>query len=501
MRRNSLVFLLVIFFLMGRTQTNFSWFPVHPNTQNNYRVDTAASPITTVIKIDSISAGSLTYHFNTIITDCDTCQNSQLENDPFDSTYVLNNQPQFLNRSFIKTTANAFYFKSIHKRFVLCPFLPVGASWIYDTLQNINAALIGKHSQNVLGTNDSVCVIKLSTNDTIVLSKNSGIIQFPFTTNSHHTYKLVGSEGPVNAGVRLKRFHDFFNFQVGDVFQYSFLDNDYNFFPPKFVSGHERWEILTTTVFTDSIHYTIRKTYFDSLKYGGSAPAITAYTSTLNIAFIDSIKHPANTYPLQEIMVNPYFIYNNGIRHIHKIIQSLDTTQRVSKQFGQVCPDTYLSHGINGAAIQTSFANVFLNRNSAKIVGLKLTDGLGVTSELYNDYDRVYEHCLIGYVKSGDTTGVVYHDNYSTVSIKTNPLIRDYVIYPVPANNQVIISGALKYGSTIALINTTGECVLKLPTSSEPTQVINIAPLANGLYFIVISDQNFSATKKLVIQH
>ena len=158
------------------------------------------------------------------MANCDTCNNKNLVNDPYDSTYVLTAQPQFLKQYFKVISPSVFYFKDPNS-LVIKVNTSIGSSWIFDSTAAITATTIAKQQQFVLGNLDSVCFIKLSTNDTILLSKHFGLVQFPFTTITKHSYKLAGIETPNSfCGTKLKRFRDFFSFNIKDVFQFEFFD-------------------------------------------------------------------------------------------------------------------------------------------------------------------------------------------------------------------------------------------------------------------------------------
>lgn len=499
MRKNKFVFLFVFFVFGIKSQTNYNWFPFHPNTQYNYKIDSAASSISAVVKMDSISATGL-FHLNKIVSNCDTCKNSLLVNDFYDTTYVLNNQPQFGGHYFYKTSSSGFYHKG-SKSFLLCPLKPVGYSWTFDTASAITATLLSKSLNQIFGVSDSVCLIKLSTNDSIVLSKTFGIVSFPFKYGAVNAYRLTGLEGSVNLGTRLKRFHDFFDFQVGDVFQYSFTYNDFNSLPPLLKQGRERWDVLSVIHYTDSIHYKVRKTYYDSLKIGNSSPAITAYTSTVTISFVDSLQHLANLYPGQEIRADPYFLYNNGMKYIHKIIPGTDNHSLSTKSFGINCPNLFLSSGETGAALETSFTNVYLNKNSQKVVGRQVTEGLGFTSELYNDYSRVYERCLIGYIKKSDTSGTVIETN--PLSISKNAAEKNaFSFYPVPANETLAISGPIQKGMLIQILDCFGTTLSQeLILATVNSCILKTSAYKSGLYFVRISGKDFDLVKKIIVSH
>jgi hypothetical protein len=241
--------------------------------------------------------------------------------------------------------------------------------------------------------------------------------------------------------------------------------------------------------------YTIRQTYFDSVKYGGFNPAITSFSTFINITFKDSAKHLANLLPHQEILTNPYHIYNNGIRAIHKVTYRVDVNNRIEKSFGENCPNITLSPGNSGAAEQTGFTNVYINRNHKKIVGRRVTEGLGFTSELFNDGDRIYERCLIGYIKGADTSGTIYEGD--PLLVKTYQVNSPFKLFPIPVESALFIQSADHEIYCITLINALGEKML----DNCALKQIDVSMLPNGIYFMIISGKEFTATEKIIVQH
>lgn len=493
--KNKLITALLLFCLCHHAQTNFGWYPVQPGIQYNYRSDTSTSAISTVIKIDS-AAGN-TFFLNNVVMPCDTCRNARLLNDYFDSTYTLNQQAQFLGHGLIKTNTNTFYFYG-PKRFVIKTHLGVGSTWLFDTLQGLTASIVAKYTQAVFGTSDSLCAIKLSTNDTLVLSKTYGILRFPFQTLVKHQYTLVGVEGNLSAGIKLKRFHDFFNFYPGDVLQYELLEDDFNTLPPMLSQGHERWDILSVNNYADSVVCRIRKSHYDSLKYGGSQPVITAFTQTQTLTFKDSLTHLANSWPFQEIFATPYFLFNNGIRYIHRSVP-ITYHQREGKQLGQGCPNIYLSAGVNGAAQETGIKHVFINRNASKIIGRSLVEGLGFTNELYNDYSRISQRCLIGYKKGSDSSGTIYQYGVTGLSnLKNTPAL--VIVYPNPVSNDLCLLNTQAGKKIICIYNATGTLVMQheINGSSTPT-AIDVRKLDAGIYTLIIDSETQRQCAKIII--
>jgi hypothetical protein len=476
---------------------NFSWYPVKPNQQLNYKTDTEQVLISTVIKIDSSKSinGTAWYFLNRIVTPCDTCQNQNLANDPYDSTYVLNDQPQFLKRKFAQLQSDLFYFCSPNSYVIRINKNP-GYSWIFDSTFNITATVLSKQQQNIFGSIDSVMSIDLSSGDTIILSKNNGVIQFP-VKNSLWNYTLSGTEGIQSQGAVLKRFHDFFNFSVGDVIQYSLVDDDGNFFPPKIQSGHERWQFFSVNNYPDSVVCHVQVVHYDSAKYGASPPAITSYTQTKRIVFYDSITHFANAYPLQEIPVWPFFPYPYVMKEIHHCQVGKDNKNRDIKFFGENCPNFYLTAGHTAAAAETSFPNVFLNRNTRRIVGRQLTEGFGITSELYNDYDLIIQKCMIGYIKGNDTSGTIIGPLNVGIHEYTSKM--DIGIYPVPANEFIIVPFCEGLNS-FQLSAMTGELMMRGILKQNAPTLISTGSVPDGIYLLSLSG-TYRLTKKIIIRH
>tara|TARA_B110000908_G_scaffold57698_1_gene70302 strand:- start:20099 stop:20923 length:825 start_codon:yes stop_codon:yes gene_type:complete len=190
-----------------------NWAPI--KGQNKYNYSLGESDILShTIWIDS-SANNSSY-LNRIIRDI-----------PDEDDYDLGNQTQFLMGEMESLENGIFHFKD-SASFVILTQASLNQSWLYDTLNNVGAKVSSLEQNNVLGQNDSTKTIKLytingsdsiSTGDSIVLSKNYGIVQFYSTEQRNYTLK--GIEGQNQIGEQSLNFFDVFNFSVGDVFQYS----------------------------------------------------------------------------------------------------------------------------------------------------------------------------------------------------------------------------------------------------------------------------------------
>jgi hypothetical protein len=184
------------------------------------------------------------------------------------------------------------------------------------------------------------------------------------------------------------------------------------------------------------------------------------------------------------------------MKEIHRCQVSKDNNRDV-KFFGENCPNFYLTQGHTAAAAETGFPSVFLNRNSRRIVGRQLTEGLGVTSELYNDYDRVIQKCMIGYIKGSDTSGTIIGP--LNVGIREYHMGRDIAIYPVPADEHIVVPfcEGLKSFQVIAI---TGELIMAGILQKNSCTTINTALVPDGIYLLTL-EGTYRPTKKIIIRH
>lgn len=247
---NSKNLLLFLFFVPFFTNAQ-EWNPINLHDKYNYQIETA-NYISHTIWVDSVDLvdGDSIFYLNRIVVDCPNC-------DPnFPNKYKIANQGQFLQEKMIKKQNGGYRFEG-NQTFFLKPKTSLNESWIYDSMQNIQATVILIAEEDVLGNIDSVKTILLSNNDTLLLSKNHGIIQFAESTNQ---YSIRGIEGK-NIGEQVPGFWDFYDFEIGDVFQYRILNTGV------FSSSRRihKWTVLDRIETDSSIVYMVKNVRSDTI--------------------------------------------------------------------------------------------------------------------------------------------------------------------------------------------------------------------------------------------
>ena len=186
-----------------------NWQPVHLYEKYNYQRGNTEI-IYETIWADSIQASmqDTVYFLNKICKKTYYCT-------------IWRNAFTFLQREFICKEDK--YVFSDPNTYVLLKNIDIGDNWMFDTLQSITATLDTTLHTLTFGTEDSIRIISLWDGisnyiDTLLWSKNYGIIRFPNFNDSSKFYSLIGLEtaelGIQNPGVR-----EIYDFSVGDLFE------------------------------------------------------------------------------------------------------------------------------------------------------------------------------------------------------------------------------------------------------------------------------------------
>ncbi len=475
-----------------------NWQLINPLYKYNY---CTVNPlvVSATIWVDSVK-NNVSY-LNRIIAPCDTCVSAHLADNFYDTAYVLSNQPVFLQRKIIPLSVGIYnlYDKG---NLVMHTNYPLNTSWLFDSVNNINAQVISKTPALIFSSTDSVQTIQLSCGDTIILSKNYGILQYPKAYGNHQYYKLVGIEG-INKGLQTFKFKDCFNFSVGDILQYTTVDQNYIFTPPSFKQGATKIQILNRIKNTDTISYQVKTTSIDSSWLGGNTPAYTYSTSMDTLTFIDSINHFANLYPNQlvPVAVSPQFSFISTPA-INQLQTDIDPNNLSVKRYGVVCPNTTFGAGNYGVASSVDTINpyLYLIRNGVLILGCEAKLGLGITSDVYNDYDRLKTTCLTAYVKGTDTVGILIPDAQPSAIATNKAPSFTLMVFPNPGHDQITFTFSSLYKGEIELYNNAGRQVFSDNVNNRIEYKIDISNFNPGIYLVKCNYNNSLITKKIIIQ-
>jgi hypothetical protein len=235
------IFLMIGLLMHSKTQCQ-KWRPFNSKWIYNYSVGQGDSINFDVsIWCDSIDASDIDsiYFLNRI-----TVQ---------DENNYYRNQSHFLQEKVIFSNNNMTFRFMDPESYVIKPKSNVNDSWVFDTIDNIQAKVIQTAVKPIFGENDSVKVILLSTNDTIIISKSYGIIQFPNFGNKGN-FHLIGIDN-LRLGSTVPKLNDFINYSTDDLFEFKLFTSTKGTNPRDHIEDwqHYRYKITRTKKENDTL--------------------------------------------------------------------------------------------------------------------------------------------------------------------------------------------------------------------------------------------------------
>ena len=400
-----------------------SWNPIKIGQKYNYQIQDSDF-ISTTIWIDSTRTidNDTVYYLNRIVEDCDTCP-PYIEGYP---QYALITN-QFLQKTARKTDTS-FVFES-PEHFIIKPNTKVSDSWIFDDSLGISAQVISIQYKTVFGQQDSIKTIELSTNDTIILSQNYGILRFDSPYDKTR-YNLVGINNSI--GKSLPDFHDFFNFSVGDLFEYHGNDwqveSDQKFFIRKvqITTKYSSGNTLKYGVHVKEYRrlYALPTEFYHWSKYA----SYREYDD--NWVFVDSLNHPTNLFNKQ--LTNIENRDNTCDYNLSRIIVKKDSAGLYSKQVGTMFSDDFFKRS------ETNPDILIRNIERCDEHEYFFTEGLGIVHQDDDGFEWYSYEDLVAY-KIGDRTAGEF-TNDEDLLVSSNELSSNIPqIYPNPATNSIHI--------------------------------------------------------------
>jgi hypothetical protein len=485
-----LSFLLVCMAIPVRAQ---NWAPVNPYESFNYKKGN--DPLVTVtIRKDSVrlSGTDSIYYLNRLM--CDSC-------DAVHSGYGLKNQPSFLMRTAIHR-ANGTWNLLGPGNIAIPTSLPVGTSWLYDSINGISARVTFVGVAGFFGGVDSVMKFLLSTNDTVILSKNFGILRYPAAPAANSYYNLVGIEGR-NAGIRVPGMKQIYDMNVGDMFEYhSYIDNTffYNFYSWSFI---DKYTIIQKTIKGDSLIYAVQGLEREDDQYPGAGHATTYRVINTNKTYVDSLKHFANSYRGEgRVMQKDKSSSFNFPTEYNYMRFYTDTSGLFTKEVG------FASLGQD----MLSFCMVSLNGSDTLApVSIPLgygasstyRTGLGQTDYVYSEDQHVVDYHLVAWEKSGVSSGVFTPDSLLKApaplgiqSFAFPPFT--FTLSPNPAQDHIRVNMSSQQEGVASITDLQGK-ILQRSYFKGPQLDFETTTLQAGLYLVKIQTEAHLLVRKFVV--
>ena len=478
--KNITTILIMVFALNIVSAQN--WKPINANLKYNYS-DVNCYYTVWVDSVKCINNDSV-FYLNKVIKKVKIGDGS----DPYYAIdYYKKNQSQFFLSDIIYSANNDIIMKENDSvKFLIKPYSGLSDKWVFDSLLNDTAKVVDISTMMIFGNIDSVKIIRQTSNDSIILSKNYGIIKFPANNLGNQYVNLVGIEDQ-NLGVLIPKFQNFFDYNIGDVFydKYQSYGRWYDYFI------YKKATILSKEINGDTIKYNMD---FKSKNIVIGHYGYSNDTSYLNnadslLVFVDNNDHFLNKYNYQPIL--------NGVSGMnYKPVNVLyDSTYHVLTKSYHYYPFCEIN---SDTIVETSN----LTWCSFECHSATYGNGIGTITKsnfIYNGspWPSLREReDLIGYMKSGINYGTILNDSMFLSTPTLNNTQLDLKVYPNPTKDNITIETQFNENEIDLIIyNLNGLELLKQQIKDNKTQ-INISNLESGVYYLkLITDKKVTVRK------
>ncbi|MGV6861116.1 MAG: T9SS type A sorting domain-containing protein [Putridiphycobacter sp.] len=460
---------------------NFSfaqdWSIINPNRTVFFQhSDSAYISNTIVVDSTNILGMDSTFYTGYAFKYCDTCQGFSLA-----QPIIYRYAKELLGFSITHSSSHQNY---ILDEDTIYHHAQLSDSWDFNASQTASVVAVGETS--ILGVTDSIKTIELSTNDTIILSKNYGVIRYPDFENTGAYYEMVGyHEGQNSFGDYLPNFWRTYDFNVGDLFCY--VVNKYYLCYNYFYEASVR--ILQDQSIGNIKQFLVQTIY--TFNSSASEPDCLQDSYVLNSIHVINIENDKNRY--ENI---------NGVAKVNTNCLAMNNLSPIMQynynDFQSYMYSTYLNDSLFGLTKKIHHLSLYGDsllklaptshyKYFASNVGMTLLEQAPTLNE-------IIESRLVGTIINGDTTGTIF--NYpDDLGLKTVEPSKALNVYPNPTHDNIYLPQTFK---TVSVFTTLGQKVLEVKTGDT---ILDVSTLPKGLYLIQAVDQNGMVYQSKIIKN
>lgn len=450
-------FLLLLLTLSGNSQ---NWNVFNKNYRYNYKFNNSPL-ISNVLFADTVkqTGADTAYIMNNIgvVT----------------GSILTTNQPQFLEKKIIKL-ANGNVLLQTTNALTIVPTCTLNQTWLFDAINNYSASCVGTSTETVFSIVDSIKTILINNTDSMKLSKNFGLIQYPKLYAQNSYYRLAGIEDGTKYdtvslfGERVPNAWDFYDYKIGQGLctNYSYM---YGGAPLIQGCSITQAVVVSKTITTSGYSYNMNKKTITT-NYSSSCNPYT------NNPFVNTIVNylALTSKTLTENRMYPGMVM--GDLMYPGLVSFVGSSQTITSKVKG--PTTFSGSFI----INNTYAATYTLTNMG---GRYLSYRVGVGLEF--EYNTGFE-MLQSYSTGCGTLNIGVGENNRS----TNPIN----IYPNPANSSITIPVD---NCKLFIYDIFGKAILV--ETIENKRSLDVSDIPNGIYFIEIQTDSGKHSQKLIIQH
>lgn len=412
----------------------------------------------------------------------------------------------FPGKAVKKNTSGDWIFETSH--FLLKNTNTFHLSWLADTTAGITCEVDTIIAMPVLGQQDSVRIYRLSSNDSILVGKYSGLISFPEGTSGHQLQ--IAGHREDRRGKYLPSHREIYDWQPGDIFYYlEQHDNGWAQFPCDLEIEEKkiRYDVLQD-------HSTTQQWIYEVLVTSHSRTYCAQGTGNSSVSHA---QHTVNMVFDKETAFGDVWwdSASHGIQAYWQMLQNWSDPYQVVRSF----PVSW--HGINGIAqhnqsqvffpefrVDLTDTTYFLENHSnatacvnqdslyrslyEPLTGMWFSlEGIG---DLWRDvalsFDIRFDRELKGYIKNGISYGVI--PSFSELLALEHEGFKDIRVYSASENIYLEDVSENILPMELSLMDMSGKMVAKKQVFSHGI-IFSTIGLSPGMYIV----QGYSENRML----
>lgn len=470
-----LIFLFVLVSNFSFAQ-QWSFFPI--NDTLCYQKLNSKYITNTLVVSPSNSTNGILYSFSISALPCDTC--IHLKGKYY--TY----QSDFLAKSYTVDSNGNVILNNNSNTSILYINQVVGFSWNFNS--SLTATISSVKKSTIFSISDSIKTILFSNGDSMLLSKNNGVILFRHPSEGY--LKLVGNHSK-KYGERLFDINKYNILKKNDYFNYTeyTFDGSGGFFCDR--TNSETYKIIRVDTLNDELRYTCDSKLYSHGYYDCSnfKSAFSTVTYNKNIQF--KVDYKRAYLLLNQIRFNSTNLSGHLYNTSSITIYSQDTLVTLSGTDNRG-PDSkkYLT-----------MVNPMLFRLDSSMDALFFWYKYPILFENSIEwyFEQKYEHVLGGYIKDGISYGRTDTNIYlATNSIK--PFT--FSVYPLPNSGEfnIALNDAVINGDVlVSILDLNGRIIFTQNYNEDTFLKVKTTELINGVYLLKINIGDKVSYQKLII--